>query len=61
MVPVPWARGTGEPRLAALVALGVAQTIRLRLQQRVQRLLHAAPNDLAKVVSNALVVDPDDV
>ena len=49
------------PRLRALIALGIAQTIRLRLQKRVQRLLDAAAHDLAQVILNALVVNPDDV
>jgi hypothetical protein len=37
-------------RLAALVALRIAQPVRFGLQQRVQRLLHAPSHDLVEVV-----------
>ena len=46
---------------AALVTLGVAQPIRLRIQKRVQRLLHAAPHHPVEVVLDPLIVDRDDV
>src|SRR5678815_2612767 len=46
---------------AALVTLGVAQPIRLRIQKRVQRLLHAAPHHPVEVVPDPIVVDRDDI
>ena len=47
--------------LRALVAFRLAKPIRLRIQKRVQRLLHAASHDLAQVILNTLVVNPDHV
>jgi hypothetical protein len=46
---------------AALVTLGVAQPIRLRVQKRVQRLLHTAPHHPVEVVLDPIVVDRDDI
>jgi hypothetical protein len=46
---------------AALVTLGVAQPIRLRIQKRVQGLLHDAPHHPVEVVLDPLIVDRDDV
>jgi hypothetical protein len=47
--------------LAALVALRVAQTIRFGIQQRVQRLLHAAANHPVEVALDPLIVNRDDI
>ena len=44
-----------------LVALCVAQPIRLRFQHRVQRLLDSTPNDVPQVLAHPIVVDPDHV
>jgi hypothetical protein len=43
---------------AALIALRIARPIRLGIQQRVQRLLHAAPDNTVQVVLNPH--SPDD-
>src|SRR5581483_6594871 len=46
---------------APLIALRIAQPIRLGIQQRVQRLLHAAADDTVQVVLDPLIVNRDDI
>jgi len=46
---------------AALVALGAAQGVCLGIEQAVERLLDRAPDQLAQVVMDPLLVDLDDV
>ena len=54
--------GPGIPTgFAALVALRIAQPIRLGIQQGVQRLLHAASHHPVEVVLDPLVVNRDDI
>ena len=48
-------------RFAALVTLRIAKPIRLGIQQRVQCLLHTAPNDTVEVVLNPFIVNRDDI
>ena len=56
------APGPGVPEgLRALVAFRIAQPVRLGVQQRIQRLLHAAAHDLPQVILDAIVVNPDNV
>ena len=45
----------------ALIALCISQPIRLGIQQRVQRLLHTAPDNTVQVVLNPLIVNGDDI
>jgi hypothetical protein len=47
--------------LAALIALRVAQPIRLGIQQRVQRLLHATSHHPVEVRLDAFIVNRDDI
>jgi hypothetical protein len=47
--------------LDTLVALRIAKPVRFGVQQRVQRLLHAAPYDPVEVVPDPLVVNRDDI
>src|SRR5262249_31043284 len=49
------------PRLTTLITPRIAQPIRLRFQQRIQCLLDAAAHDLAEVIPDPIVVDPNDV
>src|SRR5262245_36611278 len=49
------------PGLTAFIALRIAQAIRLRVQKRVQCLLHRAPYQPVQVVLDPLVVDRDDI
>src|SRR5262249_6102333 len=51
------ARAGIPTRLAALVALRIAQLVRFGLQQSVQRLLHAPSHDPVEVVLDPLVVN----
>jgi hypothetical protein len=54
--------GAGIPtRLAALIALRIAQPIRLGIEQCVQRLLHGTPHHPVEVALDPLVVNRDDV
>src|SRR5215831_3822584 len=54
--------GPGIPTcLAALIALRIAQPIRLGIQQCVQRLLHGTPHDPVEVALDPLVVNRDDI
>ena len=46
---------------AALVALRIAQPIRLGIQQRVQRLLHTAPHHAVEVAPDPFVINHDDL
>jgi hypothetical protein len=46
---------------AALVELRVAWPIRLGIQQRVQRLLHAAANHAVEVALDPLIINRDDI
>src|SRR5262249_40863968 len=48
-------------RGAALIAGGVAQPIRLGIEQGVQRLLHGAPHHPVEVALDPLVVNRDDI
>jgi phosphohistidine swiveling domain-containing protein len=48
-------------RGAALIALRIAQPIRLGIEQGVQRLLHGAPHHPVEVALDPLVVNRDDV
>src|SRR5262245_2774576 len=48
-------------RLAALVALRIAQPVRFGIQQSVQRLLHAPSHHPIEVVLDPLIVNRDDV
>ena len=45
----------------ALIALRIAQPIRLGVQQSVQRLLHAPSNHAVEVVLNPRIVNRDDM
>ena len=49
------------PSLRPLVATRIAQSIGLRFQHRVQRLLDCSPHDPAQVLTHPLVVDPDHI
>src|SRR5262245_16628823 len=54
--------GAGIPtRLAALIALRIAQPIRLGIEQCVQRLLHGTPHHPVEVALDPLVVNRDDI
>src|SRR5215467_3515149 len=55
------ARARVPTRLAALVALRIAQSVRFGFKQRVQRLLHALSHDPVKVALDPLVVNRDDI
>jgi hypothetical protein len=46
---------------AALLALRIAQPIRLGIQQRVQCLLHATPDNAVQVILYPLIVNRDDI
>jgi hypothetical protein len=46
-------------RLAALVAPGAAQSVRLGVQHRIQRLLDRPANNLAKVIPDPSLIDLD--
>jgi hypothetical protein len=48
-------------RLAALIALRIAQPIRLGIEQSVQRLLHGAPHHPLEMALDPLVVNRDDI
>src|SRR5262249_45494020 len=48
-------------RFAAFVTLRMAKPICLGIQQPVQCLLHAAPDDTVEVVLNPLIVNCDDI
>src|SRR6266480_6369443 len=48
-------------RVAALIALRIAQPISLGIEQGVQRLLHGAPHHPVEVALDPLVVDRDDI
>jgi hypothetical protein len=48
-------------RLAALIALRIAQPIRLGIEQSVQCLLHRAPHHPVEVTLDPLVVNRDDI
>src|SRR6516165_7374289 len=48
-------------RLATLIALGIAQSISLGIQQRVQRLLHATPDHAVEVALDPLIINRDDI
>ena len=47
--------------LAALIAPRIAQPVGLGVQQRVQRLLHAAPHHPVEVALDPIVVNRDDI
>src|SRR5262249_16221686 len=54
--------GSGIPTcLAALIALRIAQPIRLGIQQCVQRLFHGTPHDPVEMAFDPLVVNRDDI
>src|SRR5262249_3750518 len=54
--------GAGIPtRLAALIALRIAQPIRLGIEQCVQRLLHGTTHHSVEVALDPLVVNRDDI
>src|SRR5262249_54257003 len=55
------ARARVPTRLAALVALRIAQSVRFGLKQRVQRLLHPPSYDPVEVALDPLVVNRDDI
>ena len=48
-------------RVGPFVALSIAQPVRFRIEQRVQRLLDRAANDPAQMSLDPFVVDPDHV
>src|SRR6516165_9059470 len=48
-------------RLATLIALSIAQSISLGIQQRVQRLLHATPDPAVEVSLDPLIINRDDI
>src|SRR5690349_2501094 len=47
--------------LAALITLRIAQPIRFGIQERVQRLLHRAPDHPIQVILDPLVVNRNDI
>jgi hypothetical protein len=49
------------PRVAALIALRIAQPIRLGIKQGIQRLLHGAPRHPVELALDPSVVNRDDV
>src|SRR5215475_8667140 len=55
------ARARVPTRLAALIALRIAQPVRFGLEQGVQRLLHAPSYDPLEVALDPLVVNRDDI
>src|SRR5215471_12678270 len=64
MGPLAWWRATpGSTALGfcPLIAGGVAQPFRLRIQHRIQRVFHAAAHNVLEIVADPIVIDLDDL